>query len=114
MHEFGDLETAEDTMPTHTTIDHLDDALQRLAKAERVCAGLQESYLHVCDQNANLRARVAELQEALQEVYEVLMEIGDHETRPAIIEAIITAEAALDGNDVILAMAMEAAEHDRT
>lgn len=65
MHELGDLETTEDTMPTHTTIDHLDDALQRLAKAERVCAGLQESYLRVCDQNANWRARVAELQEQL-------------------------------------------------
>lgn len=55
-------------MPTHTTIDHLDDALQRLAKAERVCAGLQESYLHVCDQNAVLRARVAELEKSIADM----------------------------------------------
>lgn len=67
MHELGDLETTEDTMPTHTTIDHLDDALQRLAKAERVCAAVEAKYLRMADENEKLRARVAELEEHLRE-----------------------------------------------
>lgn len=69
MHELPDMETAgdgrTDTMPTHTTIDHIDDALHRLARAQNHCAAVEAKYLRMADENAKLRARVAELDEQL-------------------------------------------------